>query len=147
MPRANRDLVGDDRVPRSIFEHAHESGSSVFPPELDYEDAATILYKHPANWVGFDRFRLWVEGLDDNATFGLTVVIMAGTCGEGPSTHIENHSFDIATTIGQFTCVNLLTTYATVIALISDCDMVTITVVNNEDSGRVTVYGIEIVES
>lgn len=146
MPSAYRDTTGEDNLPRDYLCPAHNPSVALYPALLDYEHTGTCLWKHPATWNGFARFRLWLYGYATNANWTINVTIHAGTCGEGNANHTESHSIDVNITQNQFTCVDLLTTWATVIALLADCDMVTIDVFNEEEE-YLYCYGVEIVES
>lgn len=148
MPEAYPAYSAPVSVPdRQWFEHAHGANSSYFPYNLAYEERARIFWKCPDDWAGPSRFRLIFRGGEAFRFQNILCTINVGTCDEAYNTHTENHLLDFTTAIGEYECVNLLTAFATVIALIDDCDVVEITLDSGDDGHYVEVIGLEVVEA
>lgn len=148
MPRANRDTV--TTIPaREYFEHAHEDDSSEFPPTLASTETGTMLWKCPTDWGGFNLMRLWFLGIQNQNAVPLTIDVIAGTCDELYYAHNqEDDTKTIDLVADTYTCLDITENFETVLALITSCDLVQITVTNNsEDSQDFILIGVEIVEA
>lgn len=145
-PEAFKVPTGDPRVPRDYFEIALGAVPAYYPAFITNEQYAIIQWKMPANWQGFDRFRLWVEGSAIDATHNLDITVWSATCTELNSLHNENHAITCVTAVSVYTCIDLMTTFATILALMADCDLIRIQV-QNTDVTSITILGLEVVES
>lgn len=147
MPRANQDRYNPlSRIPRTLFQHAHRDGNAEFPPNVGFNQTAEIFVKLPTNWNGTDDIVLWFLGAA-TYTRAVDVTIDVGTCDELFNTHTQT-VVDIAISLvnNEYECLSLAVTHATVIALMSGCDMLWFKVVEQEDA---TFYliGAEITET
>jgi len=148
MPRANQDRYNPlGRVPRTLFGHAHESGSSVFPPEIDFSDVAKMHLVIPDNWNGLDKIYLWVS---DDATEDKTinVTVNLGTCGEAYNIHTQTvNGIACNITANQYLCIDLTTTHATVLANLAVRDMIQVLVEHAGGDNPIQVFGVELQET
>lgn len=148
MPAAQGGYVAPTaRVPRTLFAHAHESGSSVFPPEINFSDVARMHLVIPDNWNGLDAIYLWVS---DDATEDKTinVTINIGTCGEAYNIHTQTVNAIACNIIAnQYLCIDLTTTHATVLANLAARDMIQVLVDHAGGDEPIWVFGIELQET
>lgn len=147
MPSAFRN-TGEENLAREYFEHAHNPNSTSFPSNLSTGATNEMIWKCPTSWAGFSLVRLWFLGEYNDVDVPLTVVIHAGTCTEVYNIHTQtDNTLTIATTAGVYTCLNITTDFATVLGLISPCDLVRIQVTNNDGETDCILMGVEIVET
>lgn len=138
---------GDARVPRTLFGHAHESGSAVFPPEINFSDIARMHILMPDNWNGLDALVLWVsDDVTENKTINVTINI--GTCGEAQATHTQTvNAIACNITANQYLCIPLTVTFATVLANLTARDMIQVLVEYAGGDEPIQVFGIEAQET
>lgn len=148
MPEAFKVVsAGDPRVPRTLFAHAHQSGSAVFPPSIGGGNTADMHQLIPDNWNGLDGIYLWVLGAWTGQFANFTITINIGTCDELHNVHTQTvANIVVNTVINEYECIDLTTTFETVLANLASRDMirVSVTVV---DEQAVLIMGIELQET
>lgn len=147
LPQAWKIQTGDARVPRTVFGHAHESGSATFPPQINFGDTARMHILMPDNWNGLDALILWLSGADtEQKTLNITVNL--GTCGENQNTHTQTvNGLTPTITADKYLCLDLTVTFATVLANLAARDMIQVLVYQAAGDNYTEVFGIEAQET
>lgn len=135
------------RVPRTIFAHAHESGSSLFPPALNFNDVGLAYTLMPDNWNGLDGLYAWFW---DDATEAKTVniTINIATCDEVFNTHTQTVNAIVVNIVAnEYECLDLTTIFETVLANLSSRDMIQVLVTYASGDEPLSYFGIELQET
>jgi hypothetical protein len=137
---------GDPRVPRTLFAHAHEDGSSAFPPILPNENTGEVFILLPDNWNGTDKLVLWfLGGFGMSSTVSVTIDV--GTCDEGYSNHSQTvNGINMTVVQDEYECLDITAAFATVIGNFNSRDMIWIKVTPTIDF-NVYLIGAEIQET
>lgn len=134
------------RVPRTIFQHAHIDGNAEFPPSFAQSQMAEVFAHLPDNWNGFDAFYLKLLGGQTEATT-IDITINAGTCDELFNIHTQTvNDIAINMVVDEYECLDLMTLFATVIALMNSDDDLWITATDDGEFNQFLI-GVVIEES
>jgi len=134
------------RVPRTIFEHAHKDGSNEFPPDIGMTGVGEIFAHLPDNWSGFSAFYLKILGTATEATT-IDITIHAGSCDELFNVHTQTvNGTAINTVVNEYECFDLMTIFATIIALMDNDDDIWIIATSPTENSQFLI-GVVIEES
>jgi len=147
MPEAHAAYeAAQARIPRTLFQHAHQDGYNAFPPELSTEITAEMFLLLPDNWNGTDALVLWFLGGGSMAST-VNVTIDVGTCDETFDTHTQTvNAINMTVVLNEYECLDLTAIFETVIALMNARDMLWIKVTGAVDFS-VYLIGAEIQET
>lgn len=147
MPRAWGGYAAPQaRIPRTLFQHAHRDDDASFPADVSLDLFATMFVLLPDNWNGTDAIVLWFLGVGTGAG-NTDVTIDAATCGEALNTHtLTVANIAVALVANQYTCVDITTEFAALIALLNPRDMLRIMADEDTETGA-EIVGIEIQET
>jgi len=134
-------------VPREYFEHAHSGTDYAFPADIMPSADGEAMWKCPSNWQGFSLVRLWFLGNFDDADLPLTVILIAGTCGEAEDDIFDLAELSISTTDLVFTCLDLTVLFEGFLSAVESCDLVQFIIINLDEENSVKFMGVEIVEA
>lgn len=141
MPVAFRNTDTDTLPTKDIFANAHlkDQTPADFPVLLSTDMIARVMLKVPHDYTSTTLLQLWLWGYVTEANAPFTVIVRAATCEEDKDTHTETHAITKSLTADYYGCVDLTTTFATVIAAFSACDMLMIDIqyTGTEDGQKV----------
>lgn len=134
------------RVPRVLFQHAHEDGSSLFPPNTVLGNGEMFI-EIPNNWNGTDSVYIWLLPLEASANTPFDIIGHAGTHGEAFNIHTQTVNGTILNLVAnQYYRWDVTAVLNTLIPLIAANDMCWFTV--DEQFGvSCLVIGVEIRET
>lgn len=90
MPRAHGAYAagGDDRVPRTLFIHAHEDAANDFPADCGLGEGRMIT-QLPDNWNGTDAIIIWYLPSEAWVNEPFNIILNAGKDTEAFNLHTQ----------------------------------------------------------
>ena len=124
MPRANQDRYNPlGRVPRTLFQHAHNDAGNAFPASTNAVIAECFI-QIPDNWNGNDKVIVWLLGGENSANTPYDITLDVGGCDEVFSTHTQTVAGTLLNIVlNEYECWDVTVILATVLANVVAGDM------------------------
>lgn len=135
------------RVPRTLFQHAHEDGSAEFPANI-FLGQGEVFIHFPDNWNGLDALRLWFVGGATDVGQTVNVTINIATADEVFNTHTQTvNAIAVPIVLNEYEIEDLTAAFAAVLANLAANDMMWIIVAHASGDENIYLVGAEAQET